>query len=175
AVLPTILLRVVLLGFGLLAVVIFRGDALPRAWLDIWNRWDAPHFIEIARYGYGPPADPARIVLFPLFPWLIRVGSLVTSPVVAGMAIAFLSSLVAAAGLYRLARFDHGRATARWTVVAMSVFPTAYALAAPYSEATFLAFAVWAFVRAREDNWRAAGILTLLAGATRIQGAFLIP
>ena len=23
-------------------------------WLAIWNRWDAPHFFEVARYGYGP-------------------------------------------------------------------------------------------------------------------------
>ena len=175
AVLPTILIRVVLLAFGLLAVVIFRGDALGGSWLDIWNRWDAPHFLEIARYGYGPPADPARIVLFPLFPYLIRAGSIFVNPVAAGMVITFISTLAAAAGLYRLARFDHGRATARWSVLAMSVFPTAYALVAPYSEAPFLAFAIWAFVLAREDNWRAAGILTLLAGATRIQGAFLIP
>jgi hypothetical protein len=175
AVLPTILLRLVLLVFGVLAVVIFRGDALTGSSLGIWNRWDGPHFIEIARYGYGLPADPARIVLFPVFPYMIRAGSFFIDPVAAGMAIAFVSTLAAAAGLYRLARFDHGRATARWSVLAMSIFPTAYALVAPYSEATFLAFAIWAFVRAREDNWRAAGILAFLAGATRIQGWFLIP
>jgi hypothetical protein len=175
AVLPTILLRIVLLAFGVLALVIFRGDALTGSALDIWNRWDGPHFIEIARYGYGPPADPARIVLFPLFPYLIRVGSFFVSPVAAGMVVTFVSTLAAAAGLYRLARFDHGRPTARWSVLALSVFPTAYALVAPYSEAPFLAFAIWAFVFAREDNWRAAGFLTFLAGATRIPGWFLIP
>jgi hypothetical protein len=175
AVLPTILLRVVLLAFGVFALVVFRGDALTGSWLDIWNRWDGPHFLEIARLGYGPPADPARIVLFPVFPYMVRAGSFLIDPVAAGMLIAFVSTLAAAAGLYRLARFDHGRATARWSVLALSVFPTAYALVAPYSEAPFLAFAIWAFVFAREDNWRAAGVLTLLAGATRIQGWFLIP
>jgi Gpi18-like mannosyltransferase len=60
-------------------------------------------------------------------------------------------------------------------VIAMLVFPTAYTLVAPYSEPLFLAFAIWAFVRAREDDWRGAGVLTLLAAATRLQGAFLIP
>jgi Gpi18-like mannosyltransferase len=57
----------------------------------------------------------------------------------------------------------------------MSVFPPAYSLVAPYSEALFLAVAVWAFVFARERNWRGAGLLALIAGVTRIQGVFLVP
>ena len=103
AVVPTILLRGVILVFAVLAVVVMRPEALPQgSLLEIWNHWDAPHFFEIARYGYGPPADPARIVIFPLFPALIAIGSIVTDPLVAGMAIAFVSSLIAAVGLYRL-------------------------------------------------------------------------
>jgi len=143
--------------------------------LQIWNRWDAPHFFEVAAYGYGPPADPARIVLFPLLPALIRIGSVVTTPLVAGMVISFVSTLAAAAGLHRLIRLDDNRSTARWAVLAMSVFPTAFTLVAPYSEAPFLAFTVWSFVAARERRWPAAGVFALLAGLTRIQGAFILP
>jgi hypothetical protein len=173
---PTIALRVVLLVFGWLAVVVFRGDILRAAsFLDIWNRWDGPHFLDIARWGYGPPSEEARIVLFPAFPYLIRALSWLMDPVVAGMLISFVASLAAAAGLYRLVRFDSGRVAARGAVVAMSLFPTAYALVAPYSEALFLAFAVWAFVVAREGKWRAAGVLALLAGLTRVQGVFIVP
>lgn len=173
---PTLAIRAALMALGLLLVVVFRVDALPKDdFLAIWNRWDAPHFFEVARYGYGPPADPARIVLFPLYPVLIAVGSLVASPLVAGMAISLLASVAAAAGIYRLARFDHGRRTARAAVIAMNVFPTAFAFIAPYSEAPFLALVVWSFVAARRDNWRAAGFLGLLAGATRLQGVFLVP
>jgi hypothetical protein len=176
AIAPTLAIRVALMALGLLLVVVFRVDALPKDdFLAIWNRWDAPHFLEVARYGYGPPADPARIVLFPFYPVLIAVGSLVVSPLVAGMAISLLASVAAAAGIYRLARFDHGRRTARAAVIAMSVFPTAFAFIAPYSEAPFLALVVWSFVAARRDNWPAAGFLGMLAGATRLQGAFLLP
>ena len=176
AILPTIAIRVVLLVAALLLVVIFRPDALPREdLLSIWDRWDAPHFFEIARYGYGPPADPARIVLFPLFPALVAVGSVVVRPLVAGMVISFLATLAAAAGIYRLARLDHGRGTARAAVLAMNVFPTAFAFVAPYSEAPFLAFVAWSLLAARRDDWRAAGFLAFLAGATRLQGVFLVP
>ena len=176
AIAPTLVIRAALMALGVLLVVVFRVDALPKDdFLAIWNRWDAPHFFEVARYGYGPPADPARIVLFPLYPVLIAVGSWVASPLVAGMVISLLASVAAAAGIYRLARFDHGRRTARAAVVAMNVFPTAFAFIAPYSEAPFLALVVWSFVAARRDNWPAAGFLGLLAGAARLQGAFLVP
>ena len=57
----------------------------------------------------------------------------------------------------------------------MSIFPTAFTLVAAYSEAPFLAFTVWSFVAARQGRWPAAGVLALLAGVTRIQGAFILP
>ncbi len=176
AVVPTILLRVVILVFAVLAVVVVRPEALPQgSLLEIWNHWDAPHFFEIARYGYGPPAEPARIVLFPLFPALIAIGSIVTDPLVAGMTISFVASLIAAVGLYRLVRLDSDRHTARLAVLAMGIFPTAFSLVAPYSEAVFLAPAIWAFVFARSGRWPAAGVCALLAGLARIHGAFLLP
>lgn len=176
ALLPTILLRGVILVFAVLAVVIVRPEALPGgSLLGIWEHWDAPHFFEIARYGYGPPADPARIVIFPLTPAFIAIGSLVVQPLVAGMVVAFGATLASAAGLYRLMRLDHGRQTARLGVLAMSIFPTAFALVAPYSEAIFLAFAIWAFLFARTGRWSAAGVCALFAGLARLQGAFILP
>lgn len=170
------MLRVVFLVFGVLAVVVLHPDALRAgSFLEIWSRWDAPHFFEVAQYGYGPPADPARIVIFPLFPALIRIGSVVASPLLAGMVISFASTLAAAAGLYLLVRLDAARPAARTAVLAMSVFPTAFTLIAPYSEAPFLAFTVWSFLSARHGRWPAAGAFALLAGATRIQGACILP
>lgn len=176
AVLPTTLLRVVVLVYAVLAVIVIRPDALPGgSLLGIWERWDAPHFFEVARYGYGPPADPARIVIFPLFPALVAVGSLLAEPLVAGMAIAFVATIASAIGLYRLIRMDANRETARRGVLAMSVFPTAFSLVAPYSEAVFLAFGIWAFLFARQGRWREAGLCAFFAGLARIHGVFLLP
>jgi Gpi18-like mannosyltransferase len=176
AILPTIVLRWVVLVYALLAVIVLESGSLPSgSVLEMWNRWDAPHIFEVAQYGYGPPADPARIVLLPLLPALIRIGSFFTRPLVAGMVISFIGTLAAAAGLYRLARMDEPRPVARWAVLAMSIFPTAFTLVAPYSEGPFLAFTVWSFVAARERRWAPAGAFALLAGLTRIQGAFLLP
>jgi hypothetical protein len=72
-------------------------------------------------------------------------------------------------------RLDDSRPAARAGVVAMAIFPTAFAFVAPYSESLFVALAIWSFVRAREGDWRTAGILGGLAAFTRIQGIFLLP
>jgi Gpi18-like mannosyltransferase len=140
----------------------------------MWNHWDGPHFLELAARGYWS-ADPARIVLFPLYPLLIALVSWVVSPLVGAMALALVFSLLAAGGLYLLVQLDTDRETARLSVVAMNLFPTAFVFVAPYSESLFLALVVWSFLFARRGNWALAGLAGALAAATRIQGAFLIP
>jgi hypothetical protein len=174
-VLTVLATRVVLVGFAVLAVAVFRPDALAGDLPSLWNHWDGPHFLELAAGGYGPPTDPARIVLFPLYPLTIRLGSVLLPPVWAALAIALVASVAAAIGLYRLVSLDGSRNLAKSAVLAMIVFPTAFAFVAPYSEALFLALAVWSFVAMRRDDVRLAGILGALAALTRIQGIFVLP
>ena len=46
--------------------------------LEVWNRWDAPHYLDIARQGYVSTGEESRwIVFYPLYPWLVRAASLV--------------------------------------------------------------------------------------------------
>jgi hypothetical protein len=174
-VLPVLAARVVMLAFGWFAVAVLGPGALGDGLLGMWNRWDGPHFLELAATGYGPPTDPNRIVLFPLYPLTIDLVGYVLPPLGAAMLISLLATIAAALGLYQLVRFDGSERLARMSVVAMLVFPTAYAFVAPYSEALFLALAVWSFVAIRNDDPRLAGILGALAAATRIQGVFLLP
>src|SRR5690606_8696327 len=52
--------------------------------------------------------------------------------------------------------------------------PPAVFLAAPYTEALFLGFAVPAWLAARKGDWRTAGILAALACPVRVSGVFLL-
>jgi hypothetical protein len=168
ALVPTLAIRLAIMAFAVLAVVVSRPDVLPAdPWLQIWNRWDAPHFLEIAAHGYLPPADPARIVLLPLYPLAIAVGALVMAPIASAMLVSLLAGLAAAAGLHRLVRLDDSRPAARAAVVAMAIFPTAFAFVAPYSESLFVALAIWSFVRAERTG--GCGALGALAAFTRIR------
>ena len=174
AVLLTLGIRLALLVAAPIAVILFGDEAArTRIPLDLWNAWDAPHYFEIAAVGY---VDPARAVLFPLLPALLRVGSLLLPPLVAGLLISIAASVAAAIALYRLGRLDGAdRRVARGIVLAMSVFPTSFALVPPYTEPLFLAFAAWSVLRARRADWVGAGVLGLLAALTRLPGILLLP
>lgn len=178
---PVIAVRVGLLVVGALAGGLLgsRPSAAPAdlpEWLRVWDRWDGPHYLQIAARGYDPTGDPALAAFLPLYPVLIRLGSLVVPPLIAAMLISFLATLAASLALYALVLRDGGdRAMARRAVIALNVFPSSFALVAPYAEALFLALSIGALLAARMDRWAQAGLLGLLAGLARLQGWLLGP
>ena len=175
AIAPVLIVRASLMGLGLAVAAAFAPHAAS-GFLGIWRQWDAPHYLEIAAGWYGPSRDWALSAFFPLLPALIRAGSAVLDPMTAGMLIALLSTLFAAVGLYRLVLLDGGdEARARASVLAMLVFPTAFAFVPPYTEPLFLALVIWSFLRARRRDWLGAGVLGALAAAARLQGILLVP
>jgi len=177
AVLPTLGVRFALLVFAPIAVILLgRSGGRAGVPLNLWNAWDAPHYLEVARLGYDPAGDPARSVLFPLLPLLLRFGSVFMPGLIAGLLISVVATVAAAVGIYRLARLDGGsRRVARAAALAVSIFPTSFALTPPYAEPLFIALVVWSFLQARRANWVGAGILGMLAGLTRLPGIFVLP
>ena len=176
AALPALTFQVVLhLYAALLPMASTVGDLADRDALTVWTRWDAGQYLGIAADGYSATTSPERIVFFPLYPLLIRLGSTLAEPLVVASLVSAVATIVAAVGLYRLARFDASRDVARWTVIFLLAFPTSYSLGAPYSEALFLASATWALVLARGRVGIGAGVAGLLAGLARLQGVFLVP
>jgi hypothetical protein len=144
--------------------------------LEMWTRWDARHFLEVAEYGYTDPrSDPHATAFFPLFPLLIRILTAVgISPGLAGMFISAGASVVAVAYLYRLAEEELGPDAGRRAALYLLFFPTAVFLVAPYSEALFLAGAIPAFYYARHRRWLQAGAFAAIAMGARMAGAFLL-
>jgi hypothetical protein len=96
--------------------------------------------------------------------------------VVAGVSVSLVSALFAAVALSRLAggrkRGGDEGTRAAWF---MLVWPAGFFLAQVYSEALFLALALWAILHAREGRWTAAAILASCAVLTRGAGVALVP
>jgi Mannosyltransferase (PIG-V) len=147
-----------------------------QGFFDTWMRWDSRHFIQAAEFGYTDPrTDPHITAFFPLFPLLMGGFGLIGFPYVgAGMLISTGASIVAAAYLYRLAEEELGEGTGRSAVLFLTLFPTGVFLAAPYSEALFLAGAVPAFYYARRKQWLLVGPGAAIAVASRFAGVFLL-
>lgn len=148
-----------------------------RGWLEIWNRWDAPHYLDLAQYGYQPSGEIGLyLVFYPLFPWLTRLVGLLTSDLLIGaFIVSTLASLVAGVLLHRLAALDDPPDLARQAVWFLLIFPTSYFLHIGYTESLFMALMLGCFLAARMDRWALAGVLGALACLTRINGLLLIP
>ena len=149
----------------------------PCDWLQIWNRWDTVHYINIARDGYvGGGEEILSLAFYPLYPWLIRLGALVTGNYfVSGILISTIASIVAGLLLQALVRRDESGQVARLAVWFLFIFPTSYFLHIAYTESLFLALTLGCILAARAGRWEVAGILGAAASLTRFNGLILIP
>ncbi|MEM3627452.1 MAG: hypothetical protein QXZ25_05440 [Candidatus Bathyarchaeia archaeon] len=140
-------------------------------------RWDSPHYIDIAKNWYVNVGEQRFfIVFFPLYPLLIRLTTFDWQYVnLSALLISNVSSIVAAAYLFKLARLDFGDDAARRAVFYLSIYPTAYFLCAIYTEGLFLALVTACIYYARMEKWPLAGFLGMLASLTRIIGLSLLP
>lgn len=156
---------------GWAALPLQYEDGLAFKLVGVWERWDACWYARIATYGYTADGSTA---FFPLFPALERVVALSGPHVaVAGMLISFVATVFALWGIHRIVARDLGDTVARRTMLLLAVFPTALFLLAPFSEATFLALAVWTIERARRGAWTSVAVLATLTGLARPVGAFI--
>lgn len=148
--------------------------------LSLWNQWDAPHYLRIAEVGYVPwdvPGDDRLfIVFFPLYPMAVMIVAFVVRDLVAaGMLVSYLGCVGGAWLLYRLMRLDSDHNEAWRAVLLLFAFPTAYFLAAPYTEALFLFAVLGSVYAARTQAWPVAALGGALATGTRLAGVALAP
>ena len=186
----TLLTKVGVLAIGYTALWV-ATDAAPGL-LDPWHRWDAPHYTDIAVFGYmaddpGNLSSPGYqqvfpgdldlyIVFFPLFPWLVAaVNAVAGDPIASAFVVSTVASLFVAPILYRLVKVDLGHRIGRWSAGLLLVFPTAFFLHIGYTESLFLALAFGSLWLARTNRWWFAGLLAALAALTRANGLILAP
>jgi len=186
----TLLIKALLLLGGAIAYLWFQRQV--GGPLGVWNRWDAPHYLDLAVFGYratdagdlfGPngyrsvyPGDlPLYIVFYPLFPWLITgVNAVLDDPLVSAFVVSGVASLFVAPLMYRLVRQDEEPDAAMRAAWFLLIFPTAYFLHIGYTESLFLALVLGSFLAARTRHWVLAGLLGGLAALTRINGLVLL-
>jgi hypothetical protein len=111
-------------------------------------------------------------VFYPLYPFLTRLVAFMTNGeyVLAGLIVSTLATLAAFTFLYRMSEEVLGRESAKWTVLALAIYPTALFLVAPFSESLFLALTLGGFLAAYKRHWWLAGALGFLASLARGPG-----
>lgn len=143
-------------------------------YLERWRRWDVEHYEYIARHGYAIGTDPPREAFFPGYPLMLRaVHTLGVPYTLAGLLISFVAGTAAVISLGRMAEERGPAGTGERAVALLLLSPVAVFLAAGYTEALFLAFALPAWRAARRGDWWMAGLLAAGASSIRITGVFL--
>ena len=146
------------------------------SFLRRWDRWDVGLFRKVAEFGYaGYPADyPDRGIeaFFPGLPLLLRAVHLVVPDwTAAGLLVSLVAGAAASVALGRLAVLEG--VPAPRAVLYLVLSPYAVFLFAGYSEALFLALALWGWLHARQEQWVPAALLVAAASSVRVSGLFL--
>lgn len=185
---PLLLTRFLLTVIGFVAINTMESNpsnnglgAIPvrHAWVDTWARWDAVWYVRIAREGYSFASDgQSSVAFFPLYPMMMRFGSLVLGSGDMGYALSGIvaSNLCLVAGLawlWKLIALDFDEDVARRAVMYALVAPTTVFLSAVYPMSLMLALSTGAFYYARLSRWGLAIFLASLASLTRPDGILL--
>jgi len=149
------------------------------ALLGIWERFDTLWYLRIAESGYD---QPAGVVFYPLYPWLIRDLSGLAGPMAAALLISTLAAFFYFWGLLRLVRnevenevrSEFPSSQPLRAVMIAAAWPASFFFFAGYTEALAVALIVWCIVWARDERWVLAAACAFAAGLTRSAGTLAI-
>ena len=134
--------------------------------LDGWARWDAAHYVALARFGYSTenPSDGDGLGFLPLFSLLMRALVRISGAnptdgayAVAGIVIANVCFVVAVALFAKLSGRILSGHTAVYPVMLLCLMPFSFFLNAAYSESLFLAIVLSTLLLALDGKWLGAG------------------
>jgi hypothetical protein len=149
-----------------------QSDALRYAILGVWERFDTLWNIHIAQAGYDRPAS---VVFPPLYPCLIRLGTLITeSPLAIALVISTVSSLLLFWAFHRLASFDLDPDATTRAAILYAVWPASFIFFAGYPDSLTIALMLWALVFGRSERWWLAGVAGFFAGFAKAVGFLVV-
>jgi len=169
--------KIILLMFGVASYQCLEDEKVPFGWpwLELWNEWDAIHFLRLAEFGYSA-ADKFKAWFYPLYPWSVRFTSYLCGDLLlAAYLVSAMGLFFAVVILRRMAALEWNAEIARRSVYFFLIFPTAYYLHIGYTESLFLALALGSLFAARKERWLLAGMLGALSWMTRANGIALLP
>lgn len=143
-----------------------------KPWFYSRENFDGMHYTYIARRGYGY----SQQAFFPLYPTIIRrIMPYLNNAVTVGILISLVSFFLGLYFFVKLILLDYSPNVAKWTILALLLFPTSFFFTSIYTEGLFFFLTIAAFYSARTRRWLWAGIFGALASYTRFIGIFLFP
>ncbi len=175
-----LLLRLAVYLVGLIFTLI-HSDAAAFSlddFLYTWNKWDAPHYITIARDGYAGYIENGEhlfLVFFPLYPWILKfVHIFIPNWELACLTLSTVSFAVGCSFFYAVLSEEYGRSIARKTLVLLSVFPFSFFFGAMMTESLFFCTMAIGFYFIKKHDWLSVGLTGIFCSLSRVQGILLL-
>lgn len=145
--------------------------------LQAWTRWDSPHYIDIAKYGYSGAVEDGQhlfLVFYPLLPWLLRfLHFCVGDYRLCGVLLSVIGFAVGSLYFYKLTEREFGDTAAENALLFLGVFPFSFFFGAVLTEGIFLAVSAAFLYYLREHKWWLVAVLGFFACMTKVQGVLL--
>jgi hypothetical protein len=147
------------------------------AWLAPFTGWDGIWFQSVVELGYQPDMRrpfQQNIAFFPVYPLLIRgVAAMGVPPLIAGVLISHVATLLAAVALYNLVLARWGRGAARWSAAGWLFYPTALFGSVTYADSLLALAGVLSLAALLGGRYLTCGAWAGLATAIRPPGLAL--
>ena len=147
-----------------------------RSWVERFATWDSNWYLSIVDHGYFyDPHGQSSVAFYPLYPLLIRAGTLLGFDAkLTGYAISLAALYAACLLLWQLAaRETRSAVVAERAVLFLLVCPGTMWFGVVYTESLFLVTTVGCLLAARRGRWLTAGGWGFFAALTRTPGLFL--
>ncbi|MCD7438762.1 hypothetical protein K4B79_11070 [Streptomyces lincolnensis] len=173
---PALLAYLAVRTTTLLLLTVWAHHEHEPVWPILATQWDADWYLGIADHGYahdlGTRYDANNLAFFPLYPYLMKAIAVITpgSRASTGLAIAVVSSFVAAWGVFKVGDHLHGRRTGILLTTLWAALPAGLVQWMGYTESLFTACAAWSLYAVLTGRWLSAATLAVCAGLTRPTG-----
>ena len=146
--------------------------------INSWNLWDSPHYIDLAKFGYQNCVENGQhlfLVFFPLYPVLIHiVHYLIGNYEVTAMLLSTLAFCVGSVFFYGVVKEEYNEEIAKRAFWLLSFFPFAFFFGGIMTESLFFCLLSAGFFCVKRHKWLAAGIVGMFCALCRVQGVLLL-
>lgn len=145
--------------------------------LDLWEKWDAKHYIALAEQGYEDYVENGQhlfLVFFPLYPWIVRMVDVVIGNwQVTCLLVSTLTFCVGSVYFYGFIKEEFGKEVGKGSYALLICYPFAFFFGGMMTESLFFCLISAGLFYCKRHKWWLVGVIGLLAALCRVQGILL--
>lgn len=174
-------IRTIVLIAAAVALRLFMDDNTILTWsgyLKEWEKWDAVHYIRLAKGGYTAyyeNGEPILLAFFPLYSIIVSCMKLIIpNYLLSGLLVSILCYIAGCCFFYALVVSEYGKEIGKRAVFYISIFPFSFYFGGIMTESLFFLTVSATLYYIKKHNWSVVALTGILASLSRMQGILII-